>query len=182
MTAPGRLIAVVGASGVGKDALIEALARSVPGLCRLRRVITRPPGPGERFESLDEAGFARLAAAGGLCLSWRAHGLSYGIPAAGRDHVAQGGEAIANLSRGVLAEAAEVFPRLTVLHLTARPETLAARLGGRGREDAGTIRARLARADLALAAGDWPVVTLANDGPLAETLVAARLALYPERR
>jgi ribose 1,5-bisphosphokinase PhnN len=51
---------------------------------------------------------------------------------------------VANLSRGVLAEANSRYP-LLVLEITAPTAVLAARLAARGREDPDTIAARLAR-------------------------------------
>lgn len=177
----GRLVAVVGASGVGKDSLIDAMTRAAPWLHRVRRVITRPPGPGERFDSVPPEEFERLRRDGAFCLSWEAHGLRYGIPAAVEARVGRGEEAVANLSRGALPEAAEIFPRLLVLHLTASPEVLAERLDRRGREAAEEVDARLGRAEMALPEGNWPVRTICNDGPLEETLAAAVAALYPER-
>jgi ribose 1,5-bisphosphokinase len=157
----GRLIAVVGASGVGKDRLIDALAASIPSLLRVRRTITRPPGAGERFDSVSAEAFAEMEAEGAFCLSWEAHGLRYGIPVGVRRHLRQGRDAVANLSRAALPEAAHVAPRLLALHLVASPETLARRLGARGREDAGEIAGRLGRAEAglpegALARGDDP--------------------------
>lgn len=177
----GRLVAVVGASGVGKDSLIDALATAAPWLHRARRVITRPPGPGESFDSVTPQQFERMRQDGAFCLHWEAHGLRYGIPAGTEARVARGDEAVANLSRGALPEAAEVFRRLLVLHLTASPAILAARLGGRGREDGAAIGERLGRAEVALPEGPWRVATIRNDGPLEETLAAAMAALYPER-
>lgn len=178
----GRFVGVVGASGVGKDSLIDALARSVPGLHQVRRTITRPPGPGERFDSVTPETFAAMERRGAFCLAWRAHGLSYGIPAQVRPLVANGRDALANLSRDALAEAHGLFPRLLVLHLTASPATLSARLGARGREDAEGIAQRLGRAGTGLPSGPWQVATLHNDGPLDDTLAAALAVLYPERR
>ncbi len=51
------VIAVVGPSGVGKDSVMDALVARVPGIRRVRRVITRPEGEeGEAFDrvSVDE--------------------------------------------------------------------------------------------------------------------------------
>ena len=176
----GRLIAVVGASGVGKDSLIDALVEA-RGLARVRRAITRPPGPGERFDNVTPYAFAALRAAGAFCLSWEAHGLSYGIPVAATDLVAEGRDAIVNLSRGVLIEAEAMVARLVVLHLTASPATLARRLRARGREGAGAMAERLDRAGAGLPEGlSGPVTTIANDGAFAEALAQAIGALYPE--
>ena len=177
--AAGRLVAVVGASGVGKDSLIDALAMA-RGLSRVRRTITRPPGAGESFRSVTPAAFARLERAGAFCLAWEAHGLSYGIPAATVALVAGGRDAVVNLSRGVLLGAQDLFPGLAVLHLTASPETLARRLGQRGREDAAAIAGRLGRAGAGLPDGLRGVATIPNDGPFEETLARAVDALYPE--
>lgn len=177
----GRLVAVVGPSGVGKDTLIDALGRSMVWLHRVRRVVTRPPGPGERFDSVTPEVFEGMRRDGAFCLHWEAHGLRYGIPTAVAARVAGGQDAVVNLSRRVLTEAAAVFPRLLVLSLVASPEVLAARLAGRGREGVGDIRERLGRAEMDLPAGPWRSVTIRNDGPLEETLAQAMAALQPER-
>ncbi|MCE0506438.1 phosphonate metabolism protein/1,5-bisphosphokinase (PRPP-forming) PhnN [Roseivivax sp. GX 12232] len=179
--APGRLIAVVGPSGVGKDSVMAGLAAADPRFRLVRRVITREAGlGGEDFEPVSEATFAARQAAGAFCLSWHAHGLSYGIPAATRAEVAAGETRLANLSRLVLPEAATCFPGLEVLHITARPETLARRLAGRGRESLEEIAARQARAALPLPKG-LPVTEIANDGPLTQTVARALSALTRAR-
>lgn len=178
MTA-GRLIAVVGPSGVGKDSVMSGLAAALPGLRRVRRVITRDPTlGGEAFEPVTEAEFARRRDAGAFCLHWRAHGLRYGIPADVRAATEAGTDCLVNLSRGALAEAYAAFPRLFVLNITARPETLAHRLAGRGREAEAEIARRLSRRGAALPPG-LDVVTIANDGPLDDTIRAALRALQP---
>ena len=59
----GRLVVVVGPSGVGKDTLIGALAEHCPEIVVARRVITRAAGAkGEDHDAVSEALFdARLA-------------------------------------------------------------------------------------------------------------------------
>lgn len=170
------MIAVVGPSGVGKDSVIAGIAAARPDLIRVRRAITRPPSGTEPFESVTEAEFARRRGAGGFCLDWRAHGLSYGIPVAAERAVLAGGTAVANLSRGVLGRAAARMP-LRVLRVAARPETLAARLRGRGREGGAEIAARLSRG-ASLPPG-LDVTEVDNDGAL-EDAVAAALAALPQ--
>jgi ribose 1,5-bisphosphokinase len=178
----GRLIAVVGPSGVGKDTVIAGLCAARPGLHRVRRAITREAGAGgEDFEALSLAAFEAAEAAGAYALSWRAHGLAYGIPAGLRDVLGGGQDAVANLSRGVLDEARAAFPGLAVLALTASPAVLAARLAGRGRESAANIEARLSRAGAYAVAGS-DVIAVTNDGPLEATVAAALAALYPASR
>ena len=174
----GRLIAVVGPSGVGKDSVMAGLVSARPGLRVVRRVITRAADAGgEDFEPVNLVEFERRAAAGDFLLDWPAHGLRYGIPATVQDDLAKG-DVLANLSRGVLAQAQALLPQVIVLSLTARPDTLAARLGARGREDGADMAARLARPAPDLPPG-LTVLTIANDGPLAETVAAALAALYP---
>ncbi len=176
----GRLICIVGPSGVGKDTLIAALAEASPDFAIVRRVITRAPElGGEDFEGVTEEEFERRRAAGAFCIHWRAHGLSYGIPDEVRLRVGKGEQLLVNLSRGVLEEVAAKFPQFAVLNVTASAEVLAARLADRGRETPEEIEARLNRSS-DLPEG-LPIVTIENDGPIEETVDAALGLLHPVR-
>lgn len=171
----GRLVAVVGPSGAGKDTLMRAVAQSCPALALVRRVITRPPDPGgEDYLSVTPAEFAAMRAAGAFLLDWHAHGLDYGVP---RFPPGQG-IALVNLSRAVLTQAARMIPGLRVIHVTARPEILAARLAARGREDPASVAARLARPDPPLPPG-LPVSRIDNSSTL-DCAVRAFLAALKE--
>ena len=78
---PGRVFAIVGPSGAGKDTLIAAARQARPDLHIVRRVITRPEEPGgEPYEGVTPEEFARRKADGRFVLDWQAHGLHYGIP------------------------------------------------------------------------------------------------------
>ena len=160
------LIAVVGPSGAGKDTLMGAARAHLaddPRFVFVRRAITRPAeAGGEAHEALTPEAFAARQAAGGFCLAWQAHGLSYGIPRSVEDDLAAGRVVVANLSRGVLVEAASRFP-LLVVNITAPVAVLAARLVARGRESEADITARLAR-EVPLPAG-LALATVVNDGP-----------------
>ncbi|MBR0654988.1 phosphonate metabolism protein/1,5-bisphosphokinase (PRPP-forming) PhnN [Plastoroseomonas arctica] len=156
------LIAVVGPSGAGKDTLMDrarAAFADDPRYVFARRVITRPADAGgEAHEAVSEAEFdARLP---GFALHWSAHGLRYAIPGSIKTAIAAGRVVIANLSRGVLAEAAARY-RLRVLLITAPVAVRAARLAARGREEAADVAARLAR-EAPLPEG-LDVVTVMND-------------------
>lgn len=175
----GRFIAVVGPSGVGKDSLMEALCARHPKIVRARRVITRDPeAGGEDFEPVGPALFAARVAGGDFALYWRAHDLSYGIPISVKQTLQNGGDVLANLSRGVLPRAACVFDDLLVLHVTARPEILSDRLRRRGREGRGEIDRRLARPAPVLPEG-LDVIEIDNSGCLDRAVEAAGVALYP---
>ncbi|WP_338045146.1 phosphonate metabolism protein/1,5-bisphosphokinase (PRPP-forming) PhnN [Paracraurococcus ruber] len=159
------LVGVVGPSGAGKDTLLagaRAALAAEPRIRWVRRVITRPAeAGGEDHEALDPAAFAARREAGGFALWWEAHGLLYGIPRAIEADLRAGRVVVANLSRGVLAEAAARYP-LLVLEVTVPPALRAARLARRGREDAADIAARLAR-EAPLPPG-LRVHTVVNDG------------------
>ncbi|WP_439140152.1 phosphonate metabolism protein/1,5-bisphosphokinase (PRPP-forming) PhnN [Roseicyclus sp.] len=178
----GRFIAVVGPSGVGKDSVMAGLCAARPDLVRVRRVITRDvDAGGEDYEAISPALFAARAAGGDFALHWQAHGLSYAIPHAVHDTLDRGQDALANLSRGMLGRAAQVFGALTVLHVTATPEVLAQRLAARGREGRAEIARRMARPAPDFPQG-LPLVEIDNSGALAHAVGAALAALYPEKR
>ncbi|MDQ0394681.1 phosphonate metabolism protein/1,5-bisphosphokinase (PRPP-forming) PhnN [Labrys monachus] len=164
----GKLIAVVGPSGAGKDTLIDAARMRLDGDARIlfpRRIVTRPPSAAEDHDTLSDAAFARAEAEGGFSLSWHAHGLGYGLPLALRDMVRSGVHAVCNLSRSSIADARQNFPAVAVVLVTAPAEVIAARLAARGRESADLIRARLARRiDREDALG--PDLIITNDGPV----------------
>ncbi|MEM7710474.1 MAG: phosphonate metabolism protein/1,5-bisphosphokinase (PRPP-forming) PhnN [Pseudomonadota bacterium] len=178
MTGP-RLAAVVGPSGVGKDSLIAALATADPRLQPIRRVITRPADHTEPFVSASDARFDAMVADDAFLLHWRAHGLRYGVPRA--EIVALGPDrtGLVNLSRGVLAEAADAVRSLVILSVTAPAAVLARRLRGRGREHPEEIETRLARPRPA-PPSNAPMVEIDNSGPLDRAVDAALAALATE--
>ena len=157
------IFAVVGPSGAGKDTVIAAALARRPDIHRVRRVITRPTeAGGEDFEGVSETLFQKRLAAGDFVLHWQAHGLSYGIP---RSEVILGRDVLFNASRAVLERAAQVFPELRILQISAPPEVLALRLAQRGRETAADIAQRLVR-DTAPFPRDIPVSIIDNGGAL----------------
>lgn len=173
----GRLIAVVGPSGVGKDSVMTAIAQRLPQIRMVRRVITRPAGlAGERYDATTPEAFETQIAQGAFCLHWDAHGLRYGIPHAVLTDVQAGRDCMVNFSRSALVAADRQFPHLIVLSITADAKVLAERLKARGRESAKEIAQRLAKADQPLPAG-LDVITLPNTGALDETVDRAVQAL-----
>jgi ribose 1,5-bisphosphokinase len=162
---PGLLVPVAGPSGAGKDTLLEAARLTLAGDARfrfVRRVITRPATVGgEQHDSISEAEFAVRQ----FALSWQAHGLRYGIPIDIACDLAAGRIVVANVSRTVIAEAAQRFP-VRVIEITAPVALLASRLAARGREATSDLAARLSRR-IALPPG-IPVETVVNDATIHE--------------
>lgn len=164
----GTLFYIVGASGVGKDSLIDLLRTRLPArrFVFARRVITRPATiGGEDHEACTESQFLEREARGEFLLIWQAHTLRYGLPATLRSDLAAGRHVIANGSRGMAAELVPRVPRLVVIEVGAPAEMIAARLAARGRESADDINQRLARSRAAYPAA-LKVVQVMNDSDL----------------
>jgi ribose 1,5-bisphosphokinase len=164
---PGAFVAVVGASGVGKDALLSYASERAGAFARFpRRAITRPPGPGEDHDPVTEDQFAAARDRGAFAVYWRAHGLCYGLPASVDADVRDGLVVVANVSRGVIDELDARYRRLVVVHVTVSEEIRARRLRARRREPEPGIGQRLARPDPA--PGHRVDALIENDGSLAE--------------
>jgi ribose 1,5-bisphosphokinase len=185
----GTLILVAGPSGAGKDTLIDAARQHFRGDSRVQfplRVITRGGQAGERHIALSEQDFQASEKQGCFCLSWRVHGLSYGIPVETLDALAAGGSIVINVSREKVNEARAMWPQTRVIHVVASAEALWTRLLARGRESACEAVERLCRSDRLppmLPDADW-VDVIDNSEALAAaveqfTALIARCAAPP---
>ncbi len=164
---PGTLFLVAGPSGAGKDTLIAGARRCLAGNRRFffpRRVITRPADAGgETHEAMEPQAFTAAEEAGAFVLSWRAHGLAYGLPRSVAAGLESGSHGVVNVSRTMIAEARRRFARVHVILVEASAANLAGRLGRRRRESPAAQAARLERAPAVPVGGD--VTRLPNDGP-----------------
>ncbi|MBI1338925.1 phosphonate metabolism protein/1,5-bisphosphokinase (PRPP-forming) PhnN [bacterium] len=165
----GVLVLVVGPSGVGKDTLIDGARAALAGDERFlfaRRVITRPADAGgEDHEPASTDAFDRRKSAGGFLLSWRAHGLGYGVPAELSRELEAGRCVVVNVSRTVIDDARRRLQPVRVISISASAESLAARLVDRGRETPTEIAVRTERAGaISVEGGD--VERIANDGAI----------------
>lgn len=175
----GPLILVVGPSGAGKDSLIEGARRTLaddPGIHFVRRTVTRLASADEDHDTLSMAEFAAAERAGAFLLSWRAHGLAYGIPGVVEDYRRRAVAVVANASRAVVDQARLRWPPVRIVAVTAPVEVLAQRLRQRGREDGDAAAGRLAQAAITLPTGP-DVVTVTNSGTLDEGRAAFVVAL-----
>lgn len=175
----GRVFAVVGPSGVGKDTLLSGAVAASPALHWARRTITRPESPGtEPYEGVSPEEFDFLGSAGVFALDWPAHGLRYGIRASEFGGLIRGLDVIFNGSRAAAPLAFERFPGLIVLRISAPSKVLADRLAARGRESVTEIEARLARASYDVPEGP-PVIDIANDASPETGIRRLMAALQP---
>jgi phosphonate metabolism protein PhnN/1,5-bisphosphokinase (PRPP-forming) len=166
---PGALALIVGASGVGKDALIAGVRENLsrdPRFAFPERVITRPSNNAEPHASLSEADFRKAALDGCFALTWEAHGLHYGIPASIDDMIRRRQTVITNGSRTIVPLARRRYARVCVILIECPADIRAARLALRGREAVGSIETRLAREVAAFDPTDADV-RIDNSGALA---------------
>jgi len=171
----GRLVLVVGPSGVGKDSVMNGARQRLASDGRVvfpRRMVTRPAeAGGEDHDSTDPATFSALHAAGAFALAWSAHGLSYGIPAAINADLVAGRTVVVNVSRAVVEQARRSYQSLLVITIAAPLDEIRRRLQVRGREAGSGIEARLARAEAFTVAGP-DVAVVQNDGALSDAVEA----------
>ena len=168
----GLFVAIVGPSGAGKDALIQGLSARLgeaDGVFTVRRIVTRRADAFEDHDTLEESEFLRARERGRFALSWAAHGLFYGVPSDVDARIASGGAVVCNVSRAVVADVRRRYAHSLVVLVTARPETLAARLAARGREGSEGRRERLDRA-FAREAAFEPDAIIDNDGALVDAI------------
>ncbi|MGG7566440.1 phosphonate metabolism protein/1,5-bisphosphokinase (PRPP-forming) PhnN [Rhodovulum sp. DZ06] len=177
--ARGVLHLVAGPSGSGKDSLMEAARAARPDILFPRRTITREADAGgEDHIPATRAEFEAAEAAGRFALSWRAHGLAYGIPLGIEAALSAGRHVCVNVSRAAIPEARARFAPIRALIVTAPADVLARRLAARGREPEEEVARRLARA--AYAVPDAPeLAMIANDSTLEEGAARFLAALAP---
>lgn len=174
----GTLFYIIGASGVGKDALITEAMRLLQGARRYvqaRRAITRPAGSGEDHEPVDDVEFDARLAKGAFLHTWAAHGLRYGLPLSIVDDLHVGRNVIANGSRANVPAISDDVGRLVILEITAPREMLRDRILSRGRETSEEIEKRLTRTVPSLP-DNLEVVHVVNDSTIeegAERLISA---------
>ena len=162
----GRLIAVVGPSGVGKDSLMDGARERLTHVHFMQRIITRAADAGgESHRAVTPDEFESLRHEGELLFSWQAHGLDYGIPIEARNLVLRGHSVVFNGSRHALASQRDVWPDIKIIWVTASRKLREARLSKRGRETASDIGNRLAVSDPTIPPG---ALVVENDGSLAE--------------
>jgi len=168
-----RLLYLMGASGSGKDSLLDALRQHLPtDVAVAHRYITRPADAGaENHIALSETEFIQRRQLGLFALEWHAHQCRYGVGIEIDSWMQLGCHVVVNGSRAHLDIARQRYgKRLLPVCLQVSDEVLAARLTERGREDAAQIACRLQRAREYASALPAECHLLNNDGALQEPL------------
>jgi ribose 1,5-bisphosphokinase len=181
-----RLIYVMGPSGAGKDSLLDWLKNRLPPQSPIRfakRTIDRPLQTlGEQHESVDSATFERLQQEKSFAMHWLANGRQYGVRHGELEPLQQRQWLLVNGSRAYLPEALRLFGGLTVLHITASPDILRARLLARQRESFDAVEARVQRAVAFSVPTSCRCLNVLNDTSLDEAgiVLMKGLALLPD--
>jgi len=147
----GQLIYLIGASGSGKDSVMNIVKNRLQGECQIafaHRYITRPSElGGENYISLSSSEFEIRRKNGLFAMNWDSHGYSYGIGTEINLWMEKGFLVIVNGSREYLPVASKLYENMLVCLIQVSREKLYDRLVKRGRETAEEIAERLERAD-----------------------------------
>ena len=125
----GRLFYVVGASGAGKDRVLEYarahLGDTHPVMFAHRYVTRRAVPRSEREVALTDAEFALRKRRGLFVMDWEARGRRYGIGNEINYWLAMGLSVVVKGSRGYLAQALRAYPDMIVIWVTQADSAVA---------------------------------------------------------
>ena len=145
----GKLLYLVGASGSGKDSLLEGCRQRLKpehGCFVAHRYITRAANiGGENHIHLSPEEFDMRANMGMFAMQWYSHSYSYGIGSEIDSWLAKGVNVVINGSREYLQIAMASYPNLIPVLVEVDEDSLHRRLSKRGRETEAEIMRRLAR-------------------------------------
>lgn len=135
-----KIVLIVGASGVGKDSLLQSIKDKIEANF-VKRYITRAPSVYEENFYIDRSYFNVLMESNFFISHWEAHGNLYGI--AKKD--IKDGLNIISVSRGAIDDFEKRYDDVTTIEITLPKELLRQRLILRGRESLQDIEKRLIR-------------------------------------
>jgi len=172
-TAPGRVIYLMGASGSGKDSLINYALEHFPGepsFLVARRYVTRKGNHDCRHDlpvSVEE--FSRLRQSGFFSLAWESYNCNYGIAREIEGFLARGLDVIINGSRRYLPTARQQYPELLAVLVRTTADRRRRRLRARRRDRPLELKERLASEDSHFPLPDQETENfhiISNNGPL----------------
>ena len=172
----GKLIYLIGASGAGKDTVLEELRASISDANTLiaHRYVFRQNEHNAFFEnqiSLTADEFSKRSKNGFFAMEWHAHSASYGIGSEIDIWLNAGKHVIVNGSRQYLTTMHEKYPDACVVALVVDDDVLRARLKARGRESQNEIEERIARNTRLSKAIPENAVCVDNSGELKQTIL-----------
>jgi guanylate kinase len=153
-----RLTVLSGPSGVGKGTVVAALRTLVPHVWVSVSATTRAPRPGERdgvaYRFVDHDTFAQMVADDALLEHAEFAGNRYGTPRTPvLKHLAAGSPTLLEIELDGARQVRRSMPEARFVFLAPpSPDELVHRLYGRGTEAPADLAARLARAEIELAA------------------------------
>jgi ribose 1,5-bisphosphokinase len=166
----GTLFYVVGASGVGKDTLLNFVKNKITAEEKVlfaNRYITRDAfSGGENHVELSKTDFIIRKESGLFALDWESHGNFYGIGIEVLNWLEAGFNVVINGSREYLPTAKSKIPLLIDILIDADPSIIEARLSHRNRETQEEIKKRILR-NLNIQKLDYDHVVL-NNGNIEE--------------
>jgi guanylate kinase len=179
---PARLTVLSGPSGVGKGTVVAALRQLVPHVWVSVSCTTRAPRPGEtdgvEYRFVTRAEFEQMVAEDALLEHAEFAGNCYGTPRSPvLKHLANNIPTLLEIELEGARQVRRTMPDARFVFL-APPSTdeLVHRLSGRGTESAADVAARLARAEVELAAAsEFDHVVINNDVDHAAQEIAALL-------
>jgi len=145
----GTLFYVVGASGVGKDTLLNFVKNKITSEEKVlfaHRYITRDAfSGGENHVELSKTDFLIRKESGLFVLDWESHGNFYGIGIEVISWLNVGFNVVINGSREYLPTAKSKIPSLIDILIDADPSIIESRLSNRNRETPDEIGKRILR-------------------------------------
>jgi len=144
-----KLYYIIGASGVGKDAIITYARQNMPAnrpciVCH--RYITRSANAGsENHIALTAHEFEMRKQHDCFAMHWHSHGYQYAIGMEIYHWMKSGLNVVINGSRAYLNAASSIFPDMIPVLIQASDDVVLHRLTARGREPAEDIQRRIAR-------------------------------------
>ncbi|GAB4289940.1 MAG: phosphonate metabolism protein/1,5-bisphosphokinase (PRPP-forming) PhnN [Methylophaga sp.] len=167
-----ELFYVIGASGVGKDSLLNYAREHLSmddKVVFAHRYITRAADAGnENHVALSEPEFQRRLQQGCFAMNWDSHGYRYGIGVEIEQWLALGLNVVINGSRAYLQQASRDYPELIPVLVRVGQTLLRERLQQRGRESAEEIERRLQRAQALDKLQHPRMLVINNEGDLGD--------------
>ena len=165
----GRLTVLSGPSGVGKGSVVSVLRGLAPHVWVSVSATTRAPRPGERdgreYRFVDRAEFEQMIAEDALLEYAEFAGNYYGTPRSPvLKHLSAGTPTLLEIELEGARQVRRSMPDARFVFLAPpSPQELVNRLSGRGTETAEALRARLARAEIEIAAASEFDHVVVND-------------------